>query len=187
MKITSKVSLEKEAREYIEASQLLKAAQQVLDAKKAAIIPAFNKFCRPDEKGNRKLEFGPAKIMLVPTRTIDEDELKAVLGQDKRRFTERHFTVALHLIRSKMGEAKMAQVEDAMREAINKLLADEPTLLRECVKTHSFLDKKAAFAHLSADDQKRVKEQVGETLRPYPEKKGFTAKLKAAIKWLSGK
>lgn len=189
MRIRTKEELEKAAEAFIEASQSVKAAQEVLRHQRDAIIPAFNKLCRADEDGNRTISFGPTKttkIMLVPSRKVDEAALRSCLGADTHRFTERHLTVALHTIQHKLGAAMAERVERAIRDAVTNLLQDEPTLLRNAVKATRVLDVEAALASLPKDVQKEVKVEVGQTLRPYPERQGFRGKIKAALKWLKG-
>jgi hypothetical protein len=186
MRIKSKEELEKCALAFIEASQRVKAAQDVLKHQREAIIPAFNQFCRPDTDGNRTLEFGPTKIMLVPSREVDEQLLRDKLGSDVHRFTTRYLTIALHTIQGKLGEGSAMEVESAVREIISRKVGDEPTLIKNSVRVVKELDVDAALASLPRDDQKKVKVETNQTLRPYPEKQGFGTKLKAAIKWLRG-
>jgi hypothetical protein len=186
MKFRNKEELEKAAQTFIESSQRVKAAQEVLKHQRDAIIPAFNKFCRADEDGNRTLEFGPTKIMLVPSRKVDEKALRARLGADVHRFTERHLTVALHTIQHKLGADKAKEIADAVINVVSEALSEEPTLLRNTLKTHRVLDVDSALASLPREEQKEVKVEVSQTLRPYPERQGFKAKVKAALKWLKG-
>jgi hypothetical protein len=186
MKYRSKDELVKAAEAFIEASQRVKAAQQVLKHQREAIIPAFNKFCRADEDGNRTIEFGPTKIMLVPSRKVDEAALRSRLGADTHRFTERHLTVALHTIQHKLGAEKAKEIAEDVLAVLNQHLESEPTLLKNAVKTHRVLDVDSALASLPKEVQKEVKVEVSQTLRPYPENQGFKAKVKAALKWLKG-
>ncbi len=186
MKIRNKEELEKRAKAFIESSQRVKAAQDVLKHEREAIIPAFNQFCRADEDGNRTIEFGPAKIMLVPQRKVDETSLRAKLGSDVHRFTERTLTISLHTVQHKLGEEVARQIAEAVGMVISQFLKDEPTLAKNSIKITKVLDIDAAFASLSREDQKDVKVEVSQTLRPYPERQGFSAKIKAAIRWLRG-
>lgn len=186
MKIRNKEELEKRSRAFIESSQRVKAAQDVLKHERDAIIPAFNQFCRADEDGNRTIEFGPAKIMLVPQRKVDETSLRAKLGSDVHRFTERTLTISLHTIQHKLGEEVAKKVAEEIVNAVNKALGEEPTLIKNAIKATRILDVDAAFASLSKEDQKDVKVEVSQTLRPYPERQGFSSKIKAAIRWLRG-
>lgn len=186
MRIRNKEELMKVAESFIDASQRVKAAQDVLKHQRDAIIPAFNKFCRADEDGNRTLEFGPTKIMLVPSRKVDETALRARLGADVHRFTERHLAIALHTIQHKLGEEKAKEIADDVLAVLAKHLEEEPTLLRNTVKTHRVLDVESALASLPKEEQKEVKVEVSQTLRPYPEREGFKAKIRAALKWLKG-
>lgn len=187
MKIRNKEDLMRAARAFIENSQLVKAAQEVHKHQRDAIIPAFNKLCRADEDGNRTLEFGSAKIMLVPSRKVDETALKARLGADAHRFTECHLILALHTIQHKLGVEKAKEVAEAVLEVVGKHLEDEPTLLRNVVKTQKAFDANAALASLPKEAQREVKVEVSQTLRPYPERQGFRAKIRAALKWFNGK
>ena len=186
MTIKTKDELMKAAEAYIEASQSVKAAQEVLNRARDAIIPAFNKLCRADEDGNRTLDFGPTKIMLVPSRKVDETALKAKLGSDATRFMERHLAIALHTIQHRMGVNKAKDIADDIKAVLDEHLSGEPTLLRNVVKTIKEFDKNSALASLSSEDQKEVKVEVTQTLRPYPERQGFRAKVTAALEWLYG-
>jgi hypothetical protein len=187
MRIRNKDELLEAAEAFIDASQRVKAAQEVLKQSREAIIPAFNKFCRADEDGNRTLEFGPTKIMLVPYKKVDETALRARLGTDTHRFTKRNLTIALHVIQHKLGAGVACRVEQAIRNAVGNLLQDEPTLLRDTVKVRRELDVSTALASLPREEQKEVKVEVSQTLRPYPEKQGFRDKIRAAVDWLGGK
>jgi hypothetical protein len=184
MKIETKDELKKEAKAYIDASQKLKAAKEVLAERREAIIPAFNKLCRADETGNRTLTFGKSKIMLVPSRKVDETALKAELGPHTDRFTERYLTIQLHLVQSKLGKDVAKQVEQAMRNAVEGVLNDHPTLRKQALKMVRQLDTAAALASLDKEAQDRVKEEVSESLRPYPEAEGYDEKVEAAAEWL---
>lgn len=186
-KIETKDELRKETEAYIGASQKLKAAKEVLEERRDAIIPAFNKLCRADENGNRTLKFGKSKIMLVPSRKVVEGLLKEELGPHTDRFTEKYLTIQLHLIQSKLGKDVAEQVKEAVREATAKVLADHQTLRKQAVKTVRRLDVPAALASLDKDAQDRVKEEVGESLRPYPEAEGYDEKVEAAAEWLDKK
>ena len=177
--------LEKEALRYIDASQMLKAAEKVLEERREALVPAFKKFLKPDEKGSRTLEFGDSKIALVPARKIDEEALKAAIGPEAARFTERIFTVSSHLIRVNEGAEKAQEVEEAVKAAIRKVLKREH-LPAKVVQVHQGLDTEAALAFLPKDERLDVKEITTYSLRPYPEKKGFKAKKESAQNWLDG-
>jgi hypothetical protein len=184
MKIETKDELKKEAQAYIDASQKLKAAKEVLAERREAIIPAFNKLCRADEDGNRTLKFGNSKIMLVPIRKVDEQELKDELGPHADRFTEKYLTIQLHLIQSKLGKDVAKQVEQAIRNAVSTVLSDHQTLRKQATKLIRQLDTPAALASLDKEAQDRVKEEVSESLRPYPESEGYEKKVEAAAEWL---
>jgi len=186
MRIRNKEELEKRSHSFIESSQRVKAAQEVLQHERDAIIPAFNQFCRPDEDGNRTISFGPTKIMLVPQRKVDEAALRAKLGSDVHRFTERTLTISLHTIQHKLGEEVAQKVAEAVASAVEKVLGGEPTLVRNSVKATRKLDVDAALASLPKDQQKEVKVEVSQTLRPYPERQGYASKVKAALRWLRG-
>jgi len=183
-KIESKDNLRKEARAYIDASQKLKAAKEVLAERREAIIPAFNKLCRADENGNRTMEFDGSKIMLVPARKVDEQALKAKLGCEATRFIERHLVVSIHTISHRVGVDKAKDIVDDIKAVLDEHLASEPTLLRNAVKTVRELDTEAALASLDSEDQNEVKVEVSQTLRPYPAKEGYDKKIRAATEWL---
>jgi len=176
----------KEAQEYIEASQKLKAAEEVLRVKRETLIPAFKKFLKPDEKGNRALEFGNSKIALVPNRRVDEESLRVAIGPDAVRFTQRILTVSSHLIRANEGSEAAEAVEEAVREAIRDTLG-KLHLPPKVVQVHTGLDTEAALAYLPKAERMGVKEIVTYSLRPYPEKKGYKNKVAEASRWLNGK
>ena len=170
MKIQTKDQLREQAEAYIVASQKLKAAKEVLEARRDAIIPAFNKLCRADENGNRTLEFGASKIMLVPSRKVDELLLKGELGPHTYRYTEKYLKIQLHIIQSKLGKDVAEQVKKSVREATATVLTDHQTLQRQAVRSIKQFDVSAALASLDKETQGQMKVEVGETLRPYPEK-----------------
>lgn len=173
----------KDAEIYVDASQKVKAAQEVLREKRDALIPAFKKFVKPDERGNRTLEFGNAKISLVPQRKIDEEALKAKLGPDAARFVERGLGISLHLVRINHGSAVADEVEEAVKEAIRKVLKAD-RVPAKVVQSVTHFDADAALASLPKSERLDVKETVTFTLRPYPEKEGFEEKVAKAEEWL---
>jgi hypothetical protein len=181
-----KAQLLKEAEAYVDASQRVKAVKDVLAEKRDQIVPLFKKFVKPDENGNRTLEFGDAKISLVPQRKVDEEALKALLGPEATRFTTRLLVVSTHLIRQQEGAAIAAEAEEVVKNALRGFLEVE-RLPRRAVTTVTEFDTEAALASLPKEKRRDVKEVVTYTLRPYPEKKGFAQKVKAAWAWLSGK
>jgi hypothetical protein len=184
MTIKTKDELMKAGMAYIDASQKLKAAKDVLAERREAIIPAFNKLCRADENGNRTMEFDGSKIMLVPARKVDEQALKAKLGIDATRFIERHLVISVHTISHRVGVDKAKDIVDDIKAVLDEHLSSEPTLLRNAVKTVRELDTDAALASLGSEDQDEVKIEVSQTLRPYPAKEGFDKKVEAAKEWL---
>lgn len=179
-----KTQLVKEAEAYVDASQRVKAVKEVLQAKRDELIPAFKKFVKADEKGNRTLEFGEAKISLVPQRKIDEEALKAVLGPDAARFQEHGIGISLHLIQISHGKETARQVEEAVKVAVRETLGVDRLPPKVAQVVHYF-DADAALASLPKEDRRDVKEITTFTLRPYPEKRGFTEKVKAAWAYLS--
>jgi hypothetical protein len=179
------VPLTREANGYVEASQQLKAAQQVLKDRRNKLEEAMKKKIEPDEKGNRTIELGDAKLALVPNRHIDESLLKKELGPEAKRFNTRELIVSGHLLRLEFGSDMIPKVEEAVKAAVRKALKTE-TLPRGVVRTNAKFDLDAAFASLEREEQDRTKVVVSHTLRPYPEKKGFAQKLKDAAKWLIG-
>jgi hypothetical protein len=174
-----KVELIERAHKYVEASQRVKAAQKVLEEERDALIPAFKQLCHADENGNRMIEFGEAKISLVPQRSINYDALRKALGQDAHRFTERFAFIPLHhvVLHGGLDDVKVAEAE--LRELAKKFGV-------KC-EVHENLDVEAGFAHLTKEQQDEVREITSWTLRPYPEKKGFAEKIKAAVAWLMSK
>lgn len=179
-----KDNFEQDAKVYVDASQKVKAAQEVLREKREALIPLFKKFIKPDEKGNRTLALGGAKISLVPQRQIDEEALKAKLGPDTARFTERGMGVALHLIRVNYGAEVADEVEEAIKETIRKTLQTE-RVPAKVVQTVTHFDAEAALASLPKEERLDVKETVTFTLRPYPQKAGYKEKVEDAKTFLN--
>lgn len=175
----------KDAASYIDASQLVKAAQEVLGEKREELIPAFKKFIKPDEKGNRVLEFtGHSKISLVPQRKVDEEALKTKLGPDAARFTERAMVISTNLIRINYGAEVAAEVEEVIKETIRKTL-QVGRIPAKVVQTISHFDSEAALASLPKDERLDVKETVTFTLRPYPQKAGYKEKVEDAKTFLN--
>ena len=174
-----KVELIERSKKYIEASQKVKAAQKVLEEERDALIPAFKQLCRPDEDGNRHLDFETSKISLVPQRTVNYDLLKKALGPDAPLFTERFAIVPLHLVMVEVGKDNAKDAEEQF-----KTLAQQFGV--KAIVSES-LDVEAAFAHLDIEKQDAVKEITSYTLRPYPCKEGFADKVRAALGWLWSK
>jgi hypothetical protein len=185
--------LREKAESYIDSSQKLKAATTVLKGKRDELVPAFKKLIKPDEKGNRTLDFGAAKVSLVPTRIVDEDALKAELGPEAKRFATSEVVVNNHLIRLQFGAVVAAKIEDRVKKAVRselvKALGHPKNLSRlpnGVFRVDNGFDLDAAFASLDKPKQREVQVVTSHTLRPYPEKKSFSAKLKAALAWLYG-
>lgn len=174
-----KVELLERAAKYVDASQRLKAAQKVLEDERDLLIPPMKQLCRADEKGNRTLEFGNSKISLVPQRSINCEALRKALGQDATRFTERYAIIPLHLVSLRGGQEDAKEVETAARDLAKKFGT-------KCEVTE-VLDVESGFAHLNDAEKDGVRETTSWTLRPYPEKKGFSEKVEAALKWLMGR
>lgn len=174
----------KDAADYIEDSQKVKAARDLLAEKRDGLIPLFKKFIKPDENGNRELEFDDNKISLVPQRRINEEALKTKLGPDAARFTEHGLGISLHLVRVNHGSDMVKRVEEAIKEAIRTTLKMERVPPKVVVEVTHF-DAEAALASLPKEEQVEVKETVTFTLRPYPEKKGLDKARREAESFLS--
>jgi hypothetical protein len=184
----NKEELLKNALEYIEASQKVKAAKDVLERLRDKIKPAFRKLVRANGKGSRTITFDSSKIMLIPQHKANESAVKKALGGMASNFTDRSFVVDLSLIEARLGQGIAAKVEKDLKQAVSNVLKDNTVniiMARMATKVVEELNTKAAVASLGKEARRKVMDRTGDILRPYPEGDGYEDKLIAASEWLN--